>query len=188
MTTLIIGMAIFFGIHVLTSTPARAALAGTIGEVPYKAVFSLVSLIGFGLMIWGFGMSRYGPDSARIVFNPPDWGLWVTGAFTLAGMIVLGSQGGKSHIRKIVKQPMSVGIALWAVGHLFSNGNLNEVALLGGFLAYAIYDFVISNAKGKAPEYQPQLKGDAIAIVIGVAIFAVILFFHFNLFGVAVVL
>jgi len=186
MTTLIIGMALFFGVHVLTSTPFRAALAGKIGEMPYKAAFSLVSLIGFGLMIWGFGMSRYGPDAARIVFNPPEWGLSVTGAFTLVGMIVLGSRGGKSHIRKIVKQPMSVGIGLWAIGHLFSNGNLNEVLLLGGFLAYAIYDFLVCSAKGKTPKYEPQIKSDIIAIAIGVAIFATVLYFHFNLFGVAV--
>ena len=187
MSTLILGMVIFFGIHVLTSTPFRSAMVGAIGKWPYKGLFSLISLGGFGLMIWGFGMSRYGPDSARIVFNPPEWGLPVTGAFTLAGMIVLGSRGGKSHIRKIVRQPMSAGIALWAIGHLFSNGNLNEVTLFGGFLAYAIYDMVVCSVKGKNPSYEPKITSDLIAVVIGGAIFAAVLFFHFNLFGVAVI-
>ncbi len=187
MTTLIIGMAIFFGIHVLTATPFRAAIVAIVGELPYKILFSLISLGGFGLMIWGFGMSRYGPDSARIVFNPPEWGLSVTGAFTLVAMIALGSRGGKSHIRKLVRQPMSAGIALWAIGHLFSNGNLNEVLLFGGFLTYAVFDILVCSAKGKTPTYEPQFKSDLIAIVIGVAIFATILFFHFNLFGVAVI-
>lgn len=188
MTTLIIGMAIFFGIHVLTATPLRAAMVGMVGEKPYKRIFSVLSLVGLGLMIWGFGMSRYGPDSARIVFNPPEWGLYATAAFTLVGMIALGSRGGRSHIQLIFRQSMAVGIALWAIGHLFSNGNLNEVTLFGGFLAYAIFDFVVSTFKGKSPSYQPRLKGDIIAVIIGVVIFALFLFFHFNLFGVAVVL
>lgn len=187
MNTLFVGMALFFGVHVLTSTPLRAVMVGAIGERPYKAVFSILSLIGFGLMIWGFGMSRSGPDSARIVFNPPEWGLPVTTGFVLLGMIALASQGGKSHIRKIIRQSMSVGIALWAIGHLFSNGNLNEVALFGGFLAYSIFDIIVSTAKGKSPDFQAQFKSDLIAIVIGVAIFSIILFFHFNLFGVAVI-
>ncbi len=187
MTTLIIGMAIFFGVHVLTSTPFRATMVAIIGKWPYKIIFALIALAGFNLMIWGMGMSRYGPDSARIVFNPPDWSLSVTGAFTLIGMIALGARGGKSHIRKIVRQPMSAGIALWAIGHLFSNGNLNEVLLFGGFLAYGVYDIVVGEIKGNTLDYQPKITSDIIAIVIGVAIFAAVLYFHFNLFGVAVI-
>lgn len=185
MNTLFIGMAIFFGIHVLTSTPLRAVMVGSVGERPYKAVFSILSFVGLGLMIWGFGMSRSGPDSARIVFNPPEWSPPVTTIFVLAGIIALGSRN-KGYIHKIIRQPMDVGIALWSIGHLFSNGNLNEVALFGGFLTYAIYDFIASSVKGKTPTFQPQIKYDIIAVVIGLVIFAVFLFFHFNLFGVAV--
>lgn len=185
MNTLFIGMALFFGIHVLTATPLRAAMVGAVGERPYKAIFSIISIVGLGLMIWGFGMSRSGPDSARIVFNPPEWSPPVTTIFVLAGIIALGSRS-KGHIHKIIRQPMAVGMALWSIGHLFSNGNLNEVALFGGFLAYAIYDFIVSTAKGKTPDFQPQIKNDIIAIVIGLVIFSAFLFFHFNLFGVAV--
>ena len=186
MTTLIAGLAIFFGIHLLTSTPIRGVLVGLMGEKPYKGIFSIISLVGLGLMIWGFGMSRYGPDSARIVYNPPQWSVWVTAGFVLVGLIVLGTGHGKGHIRKFVKQPMAVGVGLWAIGHLFSNGNLNEVLLFGSFLAYAIYDFIVSNAKGKIPDYQPNGKSDIKAIIIGLIIFALVLYFHFNLFGVAV--
>ncbi len=185
MTTLIVGMALFFGIHVLTSTPLRSVLVGPIGEKPYKGAFSLISLVGLGLMIWGFGMSRYGPDSARIVFNPPAWGPSITLVFVLVGVIVIGSGHGRGHIRKLVKQPMAVGFALWSIGHLFSNGNLNEVMLFGGFLVYAVYDFIVSTAEGKSPKHHPNVKSDIKAIVIGGIIFAVVLFFHFNLFGVS---
>ncbi len=185
MNTLYLGMALFFGIHVLTSTPLRAAFVGMIGEKPYKGVFSLLSLAGLGLMIWGFGMARSGPDSARIVFDPPEWGPLVTMIFVLVGLVVIGTGHGKGYIRKLVSQPMSVGIAIWAMGHLFSNGNLSEVMLFGGFLVYAVYDFVVSTVKGKTPDYAPEIKGDIKAIVIGAIIFVIFLFFHFNIFGVS---
>jgi len=185
MNTLYLGMALFFGIHVLTSTPLRAAFVGMIGEKPYKGVFSLISLIGLGLIVWGFGLSRSGPDSARIVFNPPEWSISVTAVFVAVGLVIIGAKYGKGYIRKIVRQPMAVGIAFWATGHLFSNGNLSEVMLFGGFLTYAIYDFVVSTAKGKTPDYAPELKGDIKAIVIGGIIFSVFLFFHFTIFGVS---
>lgn len=186
MTTLITGMVLFFGIHLLASTPVRATLARALGAKPYKGVFSLISIVGLGLMIWGFGLSRYGPDAARIVFNPPVWGPLVTPFLVFAGLVILGAGHGKSHIRKIVRQPMSVGVALWAFGHLFSNGNLNEVLLFGGFLVYAIYDIVISTAKGKVADFEPTFKSDIKAVVIGAVVFAVIMHFHFNLFGVSV--
>lgn len=185
MSTLYLGMALFFGVHLLTSTPFRAAMVGTIGEKAYKGVFSLVTLVGLGLMVWGFGMSRYGPDSARIVFNPPEWGPMVTPVFVFVGLVILSSGHGKGYIRKFVGQSMAVGMAIWSIGHLFSNGNLNEVMLFGGFLTYAIYDYIVCTAKGKTPHYEPTIKGDIKAVIIGAIIFAVFTFFHFNLFGVS---
>ena len=187
MNTLILGLVIFFGIHILTATPLRTAIVGAIGEKPYKGIFSLISLAGFGLMIWGFGMSRYGPDSAIIVFNPPAWGPMVTPIFVFVALVLIGSSHGKSHIRKMVKQPMSVGVGIWALGHLFSNGNMNEVLLFGSFVAYAIFDVLICTMKGKVKTFEPTVKSDIKAIVIGGIIFATVLFFHYNLFGVSAI-
>ena len=187
MTTLIIGLAMFFGIHVLTSTPLRAVLVGAVGENPYKGVFSVLSFAGLGLIIWGFVLARAMPEATALVFTSPAWSKPVTSALILVGLIIIGSGHGKGYIRKIVKQPMSVGIGVWAIAHLLSNGHLNEVMLFGSFLAYAVYDFVMSTLKGKVPTYDPELKADIKAIVIGVIIFAVLLFFHATLFGVSVI-
>ena len=70
MTVLIWGMVLFFGAHLLSLTPARAPLYARLGEKAYKGIYSVVSLVGLGLMIWGFGLARSGPDAARIVYDP----------------------------------------------------------------------------------------------------------------------
>lgn len=187
MTTLIVGLVMFFGIHVLTVTPVRRPIAAALGESPYKVVFSLLSFAAFGLMIWGFGMSRYGPDSARIVFNPPDWGYYVTLVLGFIGLLLIGASHGKSNLRKFVRHPMSVGVGVWAFGHLFTNGNLNEVLLFGSFVAYAVYDVIVSTIKGKVKPFEAEIKGDIKAIAVGAIIFAVVLFFHYNFFGVSAI-
>ncbi len=187
MTILIVGLVIFFGIHVLTATPLRSVMVGAIGEKPYKGMFSLLSFVGLGLMIWGFGMSRYGPDSAIIVFNPPSWSHFVTLVLVAIALVLIGASHGKGYMRKWVKHPMSLGVGLWALGHLFSNGNMNEVLLFGSFVAYAIFDVLLCTIKGKAKTFEPEFKSDMKAIVIGGALFAAILFFHYNIFGVSVV-
>jgi len=187
MTILLTGIVVFFGVHLLTATPLRAVIAGRIGENSYKGIFSLTSLIGFGLIIWGFGQARGGLDAASLVYNSPQWSVPVTSALTLIGLIIIASSHGKGHIRKILKQPMSIGIALWATGHLLSNAHLHEVMLFGSFLTYAVFDIIVSTIKGKRPTHTPEVKADIIAIVAGAVIFALVLFFHASLFGASVI-
>ena len=58
MSILILGLALFLGIHVLTTLRGpRAALIGSIGEGPYKGLYSAVAGVGLVLIVWGF--SRY---------------------------------------------------------------------------------------------------------------------------------
>ena len=187
MTTLLAGIVVFFGIHLFTSTPLRSTVVGSIGDNAYKGLFSVISIIGLGLIVWGFGLSRAAPEAIDLIYTPAPWGPKLTSVLTLAALIMLAASHGKGHIRKLVKQPMSLGIGLWAIGHLISNGQFNEVMLFGSFLAYAIYDFVLSTIKGKTPAYVAGIKGDIVAIIVGTLIFAVIFYFHASLFGVPVI-
>jgi uncharacterized membrane protein len=149
MTVLIWGMVLFFGAHLLSLTPARAPLHAKLGEKAYKGIYSIVSLIGLGLMIWGFGLARSGPDAARIVYDPVMGSSHGTMLLVLLAMILLASAHMKGYIRKIVKHPMSVGVALWSAGHLLVNGNLSEVLLFGGFLVLSVLDIIVSTVRGK---------------------------------------
>jgi uncharacterized membrane protein len=187
MTTLVLGIILFLGIHLLRWTPARAPLVARLGEGPWKGLFSLIALAGLGLMIWGLIMTRSGPDAARIIFNPPEWGRHATMALVLLGFISLAISFHKGRLKQILKHPMSIGFALWAAGHLISNGNLSEILFFGTFLALALLDIVISTARGKVPVFVPKPNHDLISIVAGLVLFFAFLWLHPMLFGVAIV-
>ena len=57
---MIAGLALFFAAHTLTThRKMRARMLGAVGgEHVYKIVYSLVSLIGLALIIWGFAHYR----------------------------------------------------------------------------------------------------------------------------------
>ena len=63
MTVLILGLALFIGVHsVGILTPAwRHRMAAQLGELPWKGLFALVSLVGFVLIVWGYGLARQNP-------------------------------------------------------------------------------------------------------------------------------
>ena len=66
---LILGLVVFIGAHAfVTRRDDRAALISRIGDGPYKALFSLVSLVGLALIIYGFAMYR---RSGMIEVRPP---------------------------------------------------------------------------------------------------------------------
>jgi uncharacterized membrane protein len=185
MTKLIWGMVLFFGVHLVSFTPVRTMLVNRLGANAYKGIYSLISLVGFGLMIWGFVLARGGPDAARIVWDPVVGGSKITMPLVFVALVLLAASHMKGHIKLWVKHPMSWGIALWATGHLVTNGNLSEVLLFVGFLALSIVDIVVSTVRGKLPSHQPILKHDIIAVGAGAVLFAVVISLHQTLFSVS---
>ena len=185
MTKLIWGMVLFFGAHLVSLSPLRAAIVSKMNENAYKGVYSLIALAGLGLMIWGFILARAGPDAARIVYDPIVGSSHGTMLLVLVALVLLAAAHGKSHIKLWVKHPMSLGVGLWATGHLLVNGNLSEVLLFGGFLALGVLDFIVSTARGKVPSYEPRLKSDIIAVVVGLVLYGVFISLHQTLFSVS---
>jgi uncharacterized membrane protein len=185
MTLLIAGIVVFFGIHLLPMLGLRPALEGTIGEGPYRGVFALVSLIGFVMIVWGFGISRAQPHP--MVYDPPSSGRHVAMLLVLLGVISLMASFHRGRLKLWLQQPMSIGIALWATGHLFANGSLPEVLLFGSFLVFSLLDIIRSTAIGKVPSYIPKPSHDVIAVVGGIVVYGVLLYLHPYIIGVPVV-
>jgi uncharacterized membrane protein len=184
MTILYLGLALFFGVHLLSLTPLRAPVRDAIGEKPYKGIYSLVALVGLGLMIWGYNLSLSGPAAFPYYEFYPQ-GRHITMLLVLLAMILLASAHMRGHIRKIVRHPMSLGVALWAFGHLLVNDKFSDLLLFGGFLALSLLDIIVNTARGKVPTYQPQWKFDVMAVVGGIVVYLIILKSHFWLFGVS---
>ena len=171
MTTLILGMIVLFGGHLALYTPLRAGLAARLGEKAFKGAFALVSLIGLALMIWGYAMTRSGPEAANILYWPPGWARHAAMLLVLLAFISLAASFHKGRLKLWLRQPLSIGIALWAAAHLLNNGKVAAVLFFGGFLGLALIDIAVSTARGKVPDYVPKPRHDLIAVAAGVILF-----------------
>jgi uncharacterized membrane protein len=187
---LIVGIAVFGGVHVFSMLlpQQRNALKAQFGEGPYKGLYSLISLAGLALMIWGFWSLTSDPAASRILYQPAPWTRHVTMLLVLLGFISLSGFHGKGYMKHWLRNPFSVGIVLWSVGHLLSNGMLHDVLLFGTFLVLAVLDIVLSTVRGKRPGHKPQISSDMKAVVAGVAPYAIFLFgVHRYVFDVPIV-
>lgn len=179
MKLLLFGIFLFGGIHLFSMLlPARRdALMGQLGEKRWKGIFSVVSAAGIGLMVWGFVLLREEP--ADSLYAPAVWARHVTMLFVLLGFIFLAASHGKGYLRLWLRNPMSIGIGLWASGHLLANGQRRDLLLFGTFLGLALLDILLSTSRGKAPLYQPRLRSDIIAVIAGMVLYVIFLFgFH----------
>jgi uncharacterized membrane protein len=190
MITLLVGLALFSVVHLFSMLlPAvRNSLKTRMGEGPYKGLYSLLALTGFALIIWGYILVSNGPEAADVVYEPAAGSRHITMLLVLLAFISLASTGGKGYIARLVRQPMSVGVALWSVGHLLSNGRRYDLYIFGTFLALALLDIILSTARGKLRLKPPTLRADIIAVVSGTILYAVFLFgFHPYILGIRVV-
>ena len=177
MNILVIGIALFFLIHLVPLAPGlRASLVESLGERAYKAAFSLVSAVGLVLMIWGYGMAMSGLSAPAIVYQPPGWARHATMLLVLLAFVCLGAYLHKGRLKVWLRNPMSIAVGLWATGHLLSNGELPSVLLFGAFLAYALADIAVNTLRGKVPAIVPNPRHDYIAVLAGVLMF---LFFFY---------
>src|SRR5208337_4202836 len=114
MTTLVLGLVIFLGLHStrIVAEGGRAKAIRQLGEGPWKGAYSLLSLIGFALIIWGFAQAG---GTAPLLWSPPVWARHTTLTLMLISFILLGAYVfKKSHIAVAVHHPMVWGVAIWA--------------------------------------------------------------------------
>ncbi len=70
------------------------------------------------------------------------------------------------------------------IAHLCANGDMASLLLFGSFLVYSLLGIVSATLRktGKITEPQPVFR-DAITVVAGAVVFAVLVFLHPYLFG-----
>lgn len=176
MLTLIIGLALFLGLHLLpTNVAFRDALRQRFGETTYKIAFSVVSLIGLALVVYGYGKLQGMPSKNPIIWVPPASTKHITWALMLPALILLVAANIPSRIRDAVGHPMLLGTKIWAVGHLLANGSMAAILLFGSFLTWAVVDLISvkrRRAMGPLGARKGTLTGDVAAVAIGCAIYA----------------
>jgi uncharacterized membrane protein len=187
---MILGLVLFLGVHVVTTRRGlRARLITASGEGAYKIGYSLVSLSGLVLIVWGF--ADYRATGWIDVWHPPVAFKHITVALMLPAVILVVASYIRGRIYTTLKHPMLAGVKLWAAAHLLANGDLGSIILFGSFLAWAVFDRI--SLKHRADAGAPPIPvggigNDLIAVAIGaVAYLALAFVFHPVVIGVAVV-
>ncbi len=185
MTLLIIGLALFLGIHLLPAFRGlREGLRAKWGENGYKGRFSLISGAGLVLIVIGYAMA---PAEPRW-FDPSLGAMHAARLVVPIALVLIAAANMKGHIRAALKHPMLIGTILWSAVHLLANGEVRATLLFGGFLAWAVIDLVSSVTRPATPRaWVPAAKFDAMAIGGGIVLSLLVMAFHRWLFGVAVV-
>ena len=189
MTQLTLGLLIFLGAHStrIFADDWRTQQMARLGENRWKGLYALVSLIGFGLIVWGYDQTRTTPID---LWNPPIWTRHLASLLTVPAFVLLvAAYVPGSRIRMLLGHPMIAGVALWAFAHLLSNGRLGDVMLFGAFLLWALLDFTASRRRDRAAGTRypaGTLARDGLVLVIGlVAWVAFVKMVHLWLIGVA---
>lgn len=191
MTLFLLGLAIFFGVHLFSALRSRdpdTDLRKRLGDGPYRGGYSLISLLGFGLIIYGYGATR----GAGVLYAPPIWTQHLNLLLMVVALILLvASQLPAGYIKKTMKHPMLLSVKIWAIGHLLANGELNSVLLFGSFLAYAVFDRIMVKRRGDngpGPDVALSPVMDGVSVLAGLAAWAALAFWlHPILFGVRVI-
>jgi uncharacterized membrane protein len=141
MTLLLLGLFLFLGTHsvrIFANDWANSQIKKR-GPSFWKISYTLLSLVGFFLIIKGYGLAQ---ESRILVWSPPLWAGHLTALLTLLSFILLASsKRPKNLIYASVKHPMIIAVKVWALGHLLANGSLAAIVLFGSFLVWAILDF-----------------------------------------------
>ncbi len=188
MSILILGLVIFLGVHTLTTLrERRTALIERMGVNSYKLVYSIGSLIGLVLIVYGFG--AYRASGYINVWNAPVWTRHLAIPLVWVAFVALAAAyapAGK--IKGMLKHPMLVGVKTWALAHLLANGDLGSIILFGSLLGWAVYDRIAVKKRGdKGASPAPFGAGDGIAIGVGTLAFGLMLWLHPVLIGVRVI-
>ena len=190
MSILIIGLIIFLGLHSVRifADGWRMRVQAQRGEGAWKGLYSVVSLIGFALIIWGYGLARQQPV---VLWVPPVATRHIAALLMLFAIIMLVAAFVPGNaIKAKLHHPMTLSVKTWALAHLLANGNLADVLLFGSFLAWAVFCFIAARKRDRvAGTIYPAGRAlpTVMTVVIGVVAYGVFaVYLHKWLIGVPV--
>ena len=185
---LILGLLMFLGLHSVrvVADGWRTRTVARIGDGAWKGVYSVLSLVGFVLICWGYGLARQQP---QVLWASPLWTRHLAALLTLpAFVMVVAAYVPGNRIKSTLKHPMVLGVKLWALAHLLANNTLADLLLFGGFLLWAVFCYRAARQRDRASQiaYPPGRLGPTlVTVAIGAAAWAVFAFWaHGVLIGV----
>jgi uncharacterized membrane protein len=189
MTILLLGLLLFLGLHSVRvfADGWRSRTMARLGPGAWKGAYTLISLLGFALLVWGYGLARQAPV---VLWTPPAGMRHVASLLVLVAFVLLAAAyvPGNS-IKARLQHPMVLATKTWAIAHLLANGTLADVLLFGSFLVWAVLVFRASRQRDRAQQiaYPAGRAGATVlTVVLGFVAWALFAFWaHAWLIGVS---
>ena len=188
MTLLILGLILFLGVHStrIVAEGWRAGMVQRLGPNGWKGVYSVLSIVGFVLIVYGWGLARQTPT---VLWAVPTGMKHLAALLTLVAFVFLAAAYvPRNGIRARLHHPMVLGVKTWALAHLLSNNTLADLLLFGSFLLWSVFSFRAARARDRAAGTRypaGSLVATLLTVVVGVAAWAGFAFWaHGAWFGV----
>lgn len=188
MTILILGLILFLGVHSVRifADGWRTRTIARVGANLWKGGYTVISLAGFALIVYGFARARH---DAQLLYLPALAGKHANALFTLVAFVLFAATHvPRNHFKAVLGHPMALGTVLWAAGHLLSTGMLHDVVLFGAFGIWALAAFFSERVRDRAAGVTypaGTLRGDFMCVAGGVVVWALFAFLlHAWLIGV----
>ena len=188
MSALILGLVIFLGVHSVRvfADDWRTGARQRMGANAYKGLYSVASVLGLVLIVWGYSMARMQPV---LLWSTPVWTRHAAALLTLLAMVLLvAAYVPGNGIKARLHHPMVLSVKTWALAHLLANGMLADLVLFGSFLVWAAMSFRAARQRDRANQvaYAPgRLLPTLLTVALGFVVWAVLAFWaHAALIGV----
>ncbi len=190
MFVMITGLVLFLGVHSMRifAEDWRLRQIAARGENVWKGVYTVISLTGLVLIVWGFGLAREAPVP---IWNPPVWLRHLAILLNaIAFFLAAQSSGPIGPVTARLGHPLVLAVKVWAIAHLMANGNLADIILFGSILAWAVADFSAARRRDRQAgtvRVAGSWRNDLIPGAVGLALWAVFIWgLHEWLIGVSI--
>jgi uncharacterized membrane protein len=188
MSLLILGLLIWIGVHLFPSfaPTTRKALSTKLGKMPYQGVYSLFILAAVVLIVIGWRNSATSP-----VYEPvPTLGYIAIVLVVIGFVLMAAANSPNTRIKRFIRHPQLTGVLLWAIAHLFTNGDSRSILLFSALAIWSLVSMITINRRDglwQKPQTFMPLPMEAVSVSIGVVLALVMAWFHEYLSGVSLV-
>jgi uncharacterized membrane protein len=176
MGMLIGGVALWAMVHFFPSIAPerRARLSERLGQ-RYRGLFSLLIIISLVLIVVGWRNTV-----PVTVYAPQIWGRHLTYLLVLIAFVLFAAAKTSNNIRRLIRHPQLSAVLVWAIGHLFANGDIRSLILFSGMGLWAIAEMILLNRREGAWQKPPAvpLSKDLSTAAIGIVVMVVFMFLH----------
>jgi uncharacterized membrane protein len=159
MPLLIVAALLWIAVHLgLAGTMLRDAVVRRIGEVPFRGVFSLLSIAALVFLVWAWSVVP-----GTLLWVAPTWLGWLLVLAMLPAFVLfvasvsgrnptmMGPRDGRAQsprgVTRVTRHPMLWSFTIWAGVHIAGAGDSAAIVFFGAFLVTALAGMPSIDAK-----------------------------------------